>query len=155
MGVRSGSGPRKRHHLRIKCAHKRPGHIDRNSAASVIATNIKEGEPADGTGTRIDTCLINRWRVRINRERLYNVKAYAPKKRGQEPEPPRPYRGERLLERTWFNSVWTPRLTTVRWPRPSLSNPRSTNYIVWVFLRANLISFWVVTNRVITLPLTH
>ena len=26
-------------------------------------------------------------------------------KRGQEPKPPRPYRGERLLERTWFNSV--------------------------------------------------
>ena len=109
MGIRSGSGSRKRRHLRIKCAHKRPGHIDGkrllNSAASVIATNIKEEEPADGTGTRIDTCLINRWRVRINRERLYNVKAYAPKKRGQELEPPRPYQGERLFERTWFNSV--------------------------------------------------
>ena len=26
-------------------------------------------------------------------------------KKGQEPELPRPYRGERLLERTWFSSV--------------------------------------------------
>ena len=26
-------------------------------------------------------------------------------KKGQEPGSPRPYRGERLLERTWFNSV--------------------------------------------------
>ena len=26
---------------------------------------------------------------------------------------------------------------TVWWPRPSLSNPRSTNDIVWAFLRAN------------------
>ena len=27
------------------------------------------------------------------------------RKKGQEPEPPRPYRGDRLLERTWFSSV--------------------------------------------------
>ena len=26
-------------------------------------------------------------------------------KKGQEPDPPRPYRGDRLLERTWFSSV--------------------------------------------------
>ena len=26
-------------------------------------------------------------------------------KKGQEPEPPRPYQGEKLLERTWFSSV--------------------------------------------------
>ena len=50
--------------------------------ASVSATNKKQGEVADGTGTRIGTCLINRWRVRINREGLYNVKTCAPKKRG-------------------------------------------------------------------------
>ena len=46
------------------------GHIDRkrplNSVVSVIATNRKWGEVADGTGTRVVTCLINRWKVRIN-----------------------------------------------------------------------------------------
>ena len=63
-------------------------------------------------------------------------------KKGQEPEPLKPSRGERLPERIWFSSVWTPWLTTVRWPRPNLSNPRSTNYIVWAFLRANPILFW-------------
>ena len=49
---------------------------------SVSTTNKKQGEAADGIGTRIGTCLINRWRVRINREGLYNVKTCAPKKRG-------------------------------------------------------------------------
>ena len=52
---------------------------------SVIATHREWGEAADGTGTRVGTCLINRWRVRINREGLYNVKAYA-LKRGWKPE---------------------------------------------------------------------
>ena len=49
---------------------KRPSHIDGkrplNSVASVIATNKRWGEAADGTGTRVVTCLINRWKVRIN-----------------------------------------------------------------------------------------
>ena len=53
-----------------------------NSVASVSATNKKQGEAADGTGIRIGTCLINRWRVRINRKWLYNVKTCAPKKAG-------------------------------------------------------------------------
>ena len=47
---------------------------------SVSATNKKQGEAADGTGIQIETCLINRWRVKINREGLYNVKTRAPKK---------------------------------------------------------------------------
>ena len=45
------------------------------------------------------------------------MKVDAPKKeagkKGQEPEPSRPPQGERLLERTRFNSVQTPRPTTV------------------------------------------
>ena len=48
--------------------------------------------------------------ARINQEGLYNVKVEAQKKggagkKGQEPEPPRPPQGERLLERTRFDSV--------------------------------------------------
>ena len=35
---------------------------------------------------------------------------------------------------------------TVWWPRPSLSNPRSTNDIVWAFLRANPIQLRFVTK---------
>ena len=45
-------------------------------------------------------------------------------KKGQEPEPLRSCRGEGLHGLTWFTSVrppWKPWLTTVRWPRPSLS----------------------------------
>ena len=53
-----------------------------NSVVSVSTTNKKQGEAADGTGIRIGTCLINRWRVRINRDGLYNVKTYAPKGEG-------------------------------------------------------------------------
>ena len=37
-----------------------------NSVASVTATNRRWGKAADGTGTRVVTCLIYRWKVRIN-----------------------------------------------------------------------------------------
>ena len=50
--------------------------------ASVSAANKKQGEAADGTGIQIGAYLINRWRVRINQEGLYNVKIYALKKGG-------------------------------------------------------------------------
>ena len=63
-GVQCGSGSRKSCHLRIECAHKRPGRIDEkrplNSVVSVIATNRKWGKAADGISTRVVTCLINR-----------------------------------------------------------------------------------------------
>ena len=69
-GVQCRSGLRKSYHLHIECAHKRPGHVDEkrplNSVVSVIATNRKWGEAADGTGTQVVTYLINRWKVRIN-----------------------------------------------------------------------------------------
>ena len=69
-GVQCGNGLRKRRHIRIECANKHPSHIDGkrplNSVASVIATNRKWEEAADGTGTRVVTCLIDRWKVRIN-----------------------------------------------------------------------------------------
>ena len=42
---------------------------------------------------------------------------------------------------------------TIWWPRPSLSNPRSTNDIVWAFLRANPTLLRFVTNRALTVPL--
>ena len=32
-------------------------------------------------GTEVGTCLINKWRAKINQEGLYNVKVNAPKKR--------------------------------------------------------------------------
>ena len=47
---------------------------------SVIATNKKQGEAADGTGTEVGTCLINKWKAKINQEGLYNVKVDAPKR---------------------------------------------------------------------------
>ena len=54
-GVQCGNGLRKRRHLRIECANKRPSHIDGkrplNSVALAIATNKKWGEAADETGT--------------------------------------------------------------------------------------------------------
>ena len=48
---------------------------------------------ADGTGTRVVTCLINRWKVRINREELYNVKAYAPKGEAKKRKVPKKGKG--------------------------------------------------------------
>ena len=47
---------------------------------SIIATNKKQGGTADGTGTEVGTCLINKWRAKINQKGLYNVKVDAPRK---------------------------------------------------------------------------
>ena len=99
------------------------------------------------------------WKVEPTRGRWEGKKSYYKRKnkqsrkmagkKGQE-EPPRLSRGERLPERTWFNSIWTPRLTTVRWPRPSLSKTSSTNYIVWALNVRTQYHFGVVTNWVLT-----
>ena len=37
-----------------------------NSVASIAATNKRWEKAADGTSTQVVTCLINRWKVRIN-----------------------------------------------------------------------------------------
>ena len=47
---------------------------------SIIATNKKQRGTVDGTGTEVGTCLINKWRAKINQEGLYNVKVDAPRK---------------------------------------------------------------------------
>ena len=47
---------------------------------SITVTNKKQGEAADGMGTEVGTCLINKWRTKINQEGLYNVKVNVPKK---------------------------------------------------------------------------
>ena len=75
-------------------------------------------------------------------------------KKGQESEPPKPCRGEKFLEWTWFISVWAPWLTTIQWPRSSLSSPRSTNYIIWAFNVRTQYHFGVVTNWVPTVILS-
>ena len=90
-------------------------------------------------------------RVKANIKREVSNPKKGAGKKGQEPEPPRPCRGERLLEQTWFTSIWVPWLTAVRWPRPNLSNPRSTNYIVWALNVRTQYHFGVVTNWVLTI----
>ena len=107
-------------------------------------------------GTSISPGKLN-LHVDSGREVKANIKGKvsSPKKgagkKGQEPKPPRPCRGERLFERTWFISVWVPWLTTIRWPRPSLSSPRSTNYIVWALNVRTQYHFGVVANWVLTI----
>ena len=70
--------------LRIKYTRQRPNHVNEkrrlDKVVSIIATNKKQGGIADGTGTEVDTCLINKWRAKINQEGLYNVKVDAPRK---------------------------------------------------------------------------
>ena len=43
-----------------------------NSAALVAATHRRFGKAADGTSTRVMTCTINRWRVKIDWKEIYN-----------------------------------------------------------------------------------
>ena len=45
-----------------------------NSAALVAATHRGFGKVADGTCTRVMTCMINRWRVKIDWKEVYNVR---------------------------------------------------------------------------------
>ena len=45
-----------------------------NSAALVAATHRGFGKVADGTSTRMMTCTINRWRVKIDWKEVYNVR---------------------------------------------------------------------------------
>ena len=44
-------------------------------------------------------------RVKANIKREVSNPEKGAGKKGQKPEPPRPYRGKRLLEQTWFASV--------------------------------------------------
>ena len=44
-----------------------------NSAVLVTATHKKFGKVADGTNTRVVTCMINRWRAKIDWKGIYNV----------------------------------------------------------------------------------
>ena len=63
---------------------QRPDHVNEkrrlDRVTSIIVTNRKQGGTANGTGTEVGTCLINKWRAKINQERLNNVKVNAPKK---------------------------------------------------------------------------
>ena len=45
-----------------------------NSVALVVVTHRGFGNVANGTSTRVMTCTINKWRVKINWKEVYNVK---------------------------------------------------------------------------------
>ena len=44
------------------------------------ATHSKLRKAADGTGTQVATCMINKWMAKINGEEIYNTRGL-PKKR--------------------------------------------------------------------------
>ena len=46
-----------------------------NSAALVAATHRRFGKAADGTSTRELTYMINKWRARIKKKGIYNVRS--------------------------------------------------------------------------------
>ena len=43
-----------------------------NNITLVAATYIKLKKATDGTSTQIATCMINKWRVKINGKEVYN-----------------------------------------------------------------------------------
>ena len=45
-----------------------------NSAALVAATHKGFGKVTDGMSTRVRTCTINRWKVKIDWKEVYNVR---------------------------------------------------------------------------------
>ena len=60
------------HPTNVLAALMRKGPL--NSAALVVATYRGFGKVADGTSTRVMTCTINRWRVKIDWKEVYNVR---------------------------------------------------------------------------------
>ena len=47
----------------------------------VAATHGRFGKVADGTSIRVATCVINKWRAKINSKGIYNVRNPPEKKR--------------------------------------------------------------------------
>ena len=45
-----------------------------NSITLVAATHRKLKKAADGTSTQVATCMINKWRAKINEREVYNVR---------------------------------------------------------------------------------
>ena len=45
-----------------------------NSITLVTATHKKLEKAADGTNTQVTTCMINKWRAKINGKEVYNVR---------------------------------------------------------------------------------
>ena len=45
-----------------------------NSAALVVVTHRGFGKVADKTSTRVMSCTINKWRVKIDWKEVYNVR---------------------------------------------------------------------------------
>ena len=62
----------------------------------------------DGTSISLEKLNLHvdvEGRVKANIKREVSNPKRRLRKKGQEPEPPRPCRGERLLEQTWFTSI--------------------------------------------------
>ena len=45
-----------------------------NSIALIAATHNKLKKAADETSTQVATCMINKWRAKINGNEIYNVR---------------------------------------------------------------------------------
>ena len=45
-----------------------------NSIALIVATHNKLKKAADETSTQVATCMINKWRAKINGNEIYNVR---------------------------------------------------------------------------------
>ena len=45
-----------------------------NSIALIAATHNKLKKAADETSTQVATCMINKWRAKINGNEVYNVR---------------------------------------------------------------------------------
>ena len=53
-----------------------------NSTTLVAATHRKLEKATDGISTQVATCMINKWRSKINKKEVYNVRN-PPRKGGQ------------------------------------------------------------------------
>ena len=121
----------------------------------IHATNRKLDGTADGTDTEISPRLTYKWRVRINRDGLYNKKEGAPTgglgKMAKNESLPAHLQENDSRSNDHLTLYERHEKPTAYRSRPNLSNPRSTNDIVRAVLRANPILLRSATNRVPTL----
>ena len=47
-----------------------------------VVTHSKLRKAADGTGTQVATCMINKWMAKINGKKIYNIRG-PPRTRGR------------------------------------------------------------------------
>ena len=68
-----------------------------NSITLFAATHSKLKKAADGTGTQVTTCMINKWMAKISGKKVYNIRGPPRTGGGEEEDDHSSYHSRKLL----------------------------------------------------------